>query len=136
MILNKVTVGFVCQRFDTETGKFIDQEFISGDDTTWEDTNGDEVERPDNATELNMEMVQPKQESGVVMDATPLLAKANFFYEGERVLVTPTDNPNDLVRNEFMGTIVRIRSDVGLIEVVDASGDSFDVDPVQVHHVK
>lgn len=135
MIIHKIITGFVVQKFDTETGKFIDQEFISSDDTTWEDTNGDEVERPDNATELNMDMVQPKQESGVVMDATPLLAKANFFYEGERVLVTPTDNPNDLVRNEFMGTVIGTKNG-NLVMVKDADDDVWDCDPVQVHHVK
>lgn len=81
-------------------------------------------------------MVQPKTQAGVIMNATPLLAKATSFEVGEKVLVVPTDDPNDLVRNEFMGTVARIRSDVGLIEVVDADGDSFDVDPVQLHHVK
>jgi hypothetical protein len=44
MIINKITVGFVIQKFDDETGKFISQEFIAGDEVTYEDAEyGEEV---------------------------------------------------------------------------------------------
>ena len=44
MIINKVTVGFVVQKFDDETGKFISQDFIAGDEVTYEDAEyGDSV---------------------------------------------------------------------------------------------
>ena len=36
MILTKVITGFVTQRYDTETKQFLDQEFIAGDEVTWE----------------------------------------------------------------------------------------------------
>jgi hypothetical protein len=75
MILNKVITGFVIQRFDTETGKFIGQEFISCDDSQWENS---ETESPIDLTDekyaeavygkggvdepyLNCDMVQPIQ---------------------------------------------------------------------------
>jgi len=60
MILTKTTVGFVTQRFDTETGKWIDQKFISGDDVTWEDEDANTVEAPDSYLSFNM--IQPINE--------------------------------------------------------------------------
>lgn len=41
MIYNKITIGFVSQRFDSETGKCISQEFIAGDDVQYEDEEGE-----------------------------------------------------------------------------------------------
>ena len=73
MILNKVTLGFVVQQFDTETRKFIGQEFIGDGDHVWEDSDTGEpvdltkepyaesvygkggVDEP----KLNLDMVQP-----------------------------------------------------------------------------
>jgi hypothetical protein len=43
MIVEKITVGFVIQEFDTKTKKFVSQEFIAGDQVDYEDENGDPV---------------------------------------------------------------------------------------------
>ena len=43
MIINKVTNGFVVQSFDTETRKFVSQEFIASDEIEWETTEGESV---------------------------------------------------------------------------------------------
>lgn len=64
MILNKITTGFVIQKFDTETQKFIGQSFIAGDDVQWENQEGDKVEEPGQPNTadpyLPFEMIQPK----------------------------------------------------------------------------
>ena len=44
MIISKVVVGFVTQRFDTETRRFIDQEFHASDDVTWENEQGETLD--------------------------------------------------------------------------------------------
>lgn len=44
MIVNKITNGYVIQQFDTDTQKFISQEFIAGDDHTYESEDGDFVD--------------------------------------------------------------------------------------------
>jgi len=44
MIVKKITVGFVTQAFDTDTGKFIDQDFTAGDQVDWEDEYGNTVD--------------------------------------------------------------------------------------------
>jgi hypothetical protein len=43
MIINKVTVGFIVQQFDTEKRKFVSQQFIAEDDHVWEHSNGDQL---------------------------------------------------------------------------------------------
>lgn len=68
MIVNKVTDGFVIQRFDTEKKIFIDQEFIAGSSSEYEDSNGNSVDFDllvvDNQeVYLPYDMVQPKQDA-------------------------------------------------------------------------
>ncbi len=73
MIINKVTIGFVTQRFDTETRKFVGQEFIAEDGHTWENDDGEPLDKTDDREaeliygtggvdepKLNLDMVQPK----------------------------------------------------------------------------
>lgn len=62
MEIRKITTGFVVQSFD-QTGKFLGQEFVCGDDCAYEDENGetlipddDEFEEPGYEP---YEMVQP-----------------------------------------------------------------------------
>jgi len=43
-MLKKVTVGFVIQTFDPKTKKFVSQEFICGDDVSYEDEDGNVVD--------------------------------------------------------------------------------------------
>ena len=47
MIITKVTPGFVAQRYNTETGQWLDQEFIASDQVDWEDENGDSIDADD-----------------------------------------------------------------------------------------
>jgi hypothetical protein len=147
-VIKKVTIGFVVQSYDTEKQRFFCQEFVASEDHVWEDQVGNPLTDSDedlaliygqggvDEPYLNLEMVQPKTQAGVIMDATPLLAKATSFEVGEKVLVMPTDNPDDLVRNEFMGTVVFIKDGNNLVTVKDADDNCFEVDAVQVHHVK
>ena len=44
MLINKVTVGFVIQVFDTEKKAFVDQNFIAGDEVSYEDQYGKAVD--------------------------------------------------------------------------------------------
>jgi len=44
MIITKVTPGFVAQRYNTETGQWLDQEFIASDQVDWEDENGEAID--------------------------------------------------------------------------------------------
>ena len=64
MIVKKITVGYVIQEFDTAKKKFVSQEFICGDDCTYEDVKGNPIgqvsfAKVENAY-LPYDMVQPK----------------------------------------------------------------------------
>lgn len=63
MIVSKITHGYVIQKFDTKTQKFISQEFVVGDDCTYEDAQGKplgkvSMSKVENAY-LPYDMVQP-----------------------------------------------------------------------------
>ena len=60
MIIKKITTGFVIQTFDTDTNKFVEQEFIAGDEVTHEDEVGNEVSEDLVDPYLPFDMVQPK----------------------------------------------------------------------------
>lgn len=40
MIVKKITTGFVIQNYDTDTERFVSQEFVAGDQVDWEDEDG------------------------------------------------------------------------------------------------
>jgi hypothetical protein len=44
MRINKITVGYVSQTFDTDLGRFVSQEFVAGDQVDYEDQDGDPVD--------------------------------------------------------------------------------------------
>ena len=44
MLIRKITSGYVVQMFDTKLGKFIDQQFVAGDECVYEDEGGDTVD--------------------------------------------------------------------------------------------
>lgn len=44
MEIHKITHGFVTQKWDAETGKFLGQEFTAGDEVEYEDENGDSID--------------------------------------------------------------------------------------------
>lgn len=45
MLINKITIGFVIQQFNTETGLFTSQEFVAGDQVDWEDKEGNLIDK-------------------------------------------------------------------------------------------
>ena len=47
MIVKKITTGFVIQNYDTETEKFVSQEFIASGDVNWEDEEGTNLDPDD-----------------------------------------------------------------------------------------
>lgn len=59
MIVNKITTGFVIQKFDTETRQFVSQEFIAGDEVDVENEHGEPAESFDEY--LPFEMKQPSE---------------------------------------------------------------------------
>ena len=64
MIIQKITIGFVMQTFDTDKGRWTCQDFICGDDVSWEDVNGEPLDAPEDTAAYNnylpFEMEQPK----------------------------------------------------------------------------
>ena len=65
MLVNKITVGFVIQVFDTELKRFVSQEFMAGEGCRYEEENGDPVdgkvlEAGGKEAYLPFDMVQPQ----------------------------------------------------------------------------
>lgn len=67
MIIEKITTGTVVQRFDTDAQKFVSQEFIAGDEVTFEHE-GSGINQADfesrlgnHAGYLPFDMVQPDE---------------------------------------------------------------------------
>jgi hypothetical protein len=60
MIVKKITVGFVVQKFDTKTKKFVSQEFVAGDEVTFEDEHWEILDDNEIEEYLPFEMVQPE----------------------------------------------------------------------------
>jgi hypothetical protein len=60
--LRKVTVGFVVQEFELLGGVFkcVSQEFIAGDEVTWETPEGEVVDCPGGEEYWPFEMVEPQ----------------------------------------------------------------------------
>jgi hypothetical protein len=65
MIVDKITIGFVIQRFDTDSQRFISQEFVGSDQVDYE-IDGDSIDYEDFEDLLDshsgyfpFEMVQP-----------------------------------------------------------------------------
>jgi hypothetical protein len=133
-MINKITVGFVVQRFDPNTRRFVEQSFVAADHSTWEDSDGNELD-PTNDKDaeliygkggvdepsMNLEMVQPTS-------TLPIL-----FSKGDRVLVTPADDGSDPT-NEFMGVVIGIGNKY--VQVKDQDDNVFDCDFSQVKPVK
>lgn len=134
MIINKVIVGFVSQRFDTETRRFVGQEFIASDDKTWENEYGEPLDLTDDKDAekvyglggvdepyLNMEMVQPNP-------------KLDSFSLGDRVFVIPSDDGSE-PNNEFQGVVCGFKGGM-YVQVRDQEDNVFDCDPSQLQVVK
>jgi len=68
MIVRKITVGFVVQEFDAETGRCVSQEFVAGNDARWEDRQGKPLSDDDFGIDLEglyhpLEMKPPEEAS-------------------------------------------------------------------------
>ena len=132
MIINKVTIGFVVQSFDTKKRRFVRQNFIGEDGSLWETANGDPLSRHvsceaeliygkggiDEPT-LALEMKQPAEIAGI-----------DKFKEGDKVLATPDDQTGD-TWSEFKGTVKGFYWS-SLVTVEDQDGDCFDCHPDQL----
>ena len=60
MIISKITPGFVVQTYDTKTGRCVEQSFVAGEDTSYENENGDPVDwREEEDACQPFDMVQP-----------------------------------------------------------------------------
>ena len=62
MIVNKITHGYVIQKFDSETKEFLGQEFVSSFDVVFEDDRAEILEGYEDDDEdyyRNYLMVQP-----------------------------------------------------------------------------
>ncbi len=57
-VVHKITSGFTIQRFD-ENGVFIGQQFVAGDEVSYETESGDNVDIPKNDTNIPFDMAQP-----------------------------------------------------------------------------
>lgn len=59
-MLKKVTIGFVIQNYDEETGICVGQEFVAADQVYWEDESGELLNPPENTVYQPFTMEQPK----------------------------------------------------------------------------
>jgi len=59
MKIKKITTGYVVQIIDSETGELESQEFVAGDQTDFEDEDGDTIDNPVNDSYFPYDMVQP-----------------------------------------------------------------------------
>lgn len=73
MLVDKITTGFVIQTFDTETGKYVSQSFVAGDQTDYEQ-DGEPVDLAEcgtlDVTYLPYEMIQPDDNGNIEPSAT------------------------------------------------------------------
>jgi len=62
MIINKITVGWVTQTYDTSRKRFLKQEFFAGDQVDFEDKDGNPVQLSIDKKEIyhSYEMIQPE----------------------------------------------------------------------------
>jgi hypothetical protein len=65
MLVKKITVGFVIQDFDTDSKRFVGQDFIAGDEVDYEDEQGEAVDESllevdGEKAYLEFHMVQPE----------------------------------------------------------------------------
>lgn len=60
MIVNKIIIGFVIQTFDTDTGLCTEQDFVEGDDVSFEDEAGEPIEDQDLSFPCDMKQPTPK----------------------------------------------------------------------------
>lgn len=130
MIINKITVGFVTQQFDTETRRFVGQSFIAEDGHTWENEYGEPLGNSDedlaaiygqggvDEPTLALEMKTPAEIKGIYR-----------FKVGDTVIATP-DQTGD-TWHEFQGTVKGFRQGT-LVTVEDQEGECFDCYPDQL----
>ena len=106
MLIDKITVGFVIQTFDTDTRQYTNQEFIAGDDVQYEQ-DGEPVDADlmvdddGNEPDLTFNMEQPNDQR-IVVDVDHLatvvdLATQNILDDGDPELADEISNQNAAV---------------------------------------
>lgn len=60
--IRKITTGFVIQRWNAETKKFLGQEFVAGDQVDYEDELGNSIDETEPEYQT-FDMVQPEIET-------------------------------------------------------------------------
>lgn len=67
--IRKITTGFVTQRWDLETGKFLGQDFTASDDVAYENEHGEVIDQAEPEYRC-FEMVQ-EPSTGLTFEPTP-----------------------------------------------------------------
>ena len=115
MIVEKITEGYVVQRFGTKTGLLIDQEFVAGDGTYFENP---ETKMPVNDTKITDSLYHHFK-----------MVQAIYFEIGDEVVVDSTKADNGLIEHDFIGTLEEIsqRKDSTVGSVRDQEDNLFTV---------
>ena len=90
MLVNKITVGFVTQVFDTELKRFVSQEFTAGDNVAYENEKGDAVDSVDNY--LPFHMVQPEPPKKCIRIEYDLNYRGGDYDKVGKFAYIPLDN--------------------------------------------
>jgi len=68
--INKITTGYVIQRYNQETQKFVSQEFYAGDDVSYEDGHGRHIKADiTDVPYLPFDMVDPSKPGPIGTEA-------------------------------------------------------------------
>ena len=132
MLVNKVTVGFVVQVFDTEKKRFVSQAFVAGDQCDYEDKDGERVDRKALEVDgkevlLPFDMVQPKDVANVPqtprenMEKTRLKVVVPVSFTGTVEVEVPADVPPE--RREALARKVALARVLTTTENPDAPED-------------
>lgn len=131
MIIKKVVSGYVVQLLDTETRKFVNQEFIPGSTSDW--YYGDTGRLLNRKKDADAELIygkggvdEPKMGAEMVQPPKQINHRVKI---GDEVLIVPADHSN-IATNEFVGKVCGFKGD--LIQVKDQDDNVFDCEPEEV----